>query len=66
MTVETLITAEECIEQMNYKGTVFRYKHTENKKILYAVFPFVQHIDIFDSPYCEDIKLIYDGTKWLL
>ncbi len=66
MTVETLSAAKRCIEEMNGKGTVFSYKHTITKKFLYAVFPFVQHIDIFDSPYCEEIKLIYDGTKWLL
>ena len=66
MTVETLLAAEECIEEMDNKGTVFCYKHTLTKKILYAVFPFNQHIDIFDSEYCDEIKLIYDGTKWLL
>ena len=66
MTVETLLTAEKCIKEMDNKGTVFRFKHTQTEKVLYAVFSFAQFIDIFDAPNCEDIKLIYNGTKWLL
>ena len=51
---------------MGGKGSVFRYKNTITKKTLYAVFNFTQWIDIFDSPFCEQIKLVYDGTDWIL
>lgn len=66
MTFKTLEAAEECLEEIHDVGTVFRYKHTITEEILYSVYPFSQHIDIFDSPYTENITLIYNGTKWLL
>lgn len=66
MTLDTLETAKKCIEEMSGKGTVFRYKNPVTNKVLYAVFSFTQFIDIFDSPFCEEIKLVYDGTDWVL
>ncbi len=66
MTVEKLETAEKCIEEMNGHGTVFRYRHTITNEILYAVYSFSQFIDIFDSPICTKVKLLYNGATWPL
>ena len=66
MTLETLEAAEKCLEEMNGHGTIFRYVHSHTKKVLYAVFSFTQFIDIFDSPFCSVVKLIYNGTTWLI
>ena len=66
MTVEKLETAEKCIEEMNGHGTVFRCQHSQTKKILYAVFTLAQFIDIFNSPICTKVKLLYNGTTWQL
>jgi len=66
MTLETLETAKKCIEEMGGHGSAFRYKNSITKKTLYAVFSLTQFIDIFDSSFCEEIKLVYDGTKWIL
>ena len=66
MTLETLEAAKKCIEEMGGHGSVFRYRNSITKKTLYAVFSFTQSIDIFDSPFCSEIKLLYNGTDWVL
>ena len=66
MTLETLEAAKECIRELCGNGSVFRYKNSITKKTLYAVFSFTQSIDIFDSPFCSEIKLLYNGIDWVL
>ena len=67
MTVDTLETAEEVVEEAGKSSVafVFRYKHSETGKVLYAVFMQGQYCDIYESPFCTDPEMLFENGEWV-
>lgn len=63
MTVETLFTVKEFIDETAGECRVYRYHHTLAKKDVFALFVRESDDDMVDAPYAENVLLLYDfGT----
>ena len=61
----TVYSLEEVKKVINEIGpdkvkVVFRYLHTRLKETRYAVFMEGEYVNVYRSPFCEDITKIYD------
>lgn len=67
MTVHSLQTAKDLVSEMgqNHVLGVYSYRHTMNNEQLWAVFLDSGVVDIYDSPFCKDIKVLFEKGKWL-
>lgn len=69
MTVSDIVVCYDLVQELISQGvgcsSVWEYRHTMTKKVLYAVFPNEQYCDIHESPYVERPVRIYNGKTWL-
>jgi len=67
LTVKSIKSVKELVEEMEEDqiGGIYKYRHVNTGKQLYAVFPKNQFIDIYQSPFCTEIETIFYNGKWL-
>lgn len=69
MTVQSIETVQELIEEMQEDGTgvgsAWEYTNGMNKKKMFAVFAPSAICDIFDSPFVQNPKQIWADGKFL-
>jgi hypothetical protein len=72
MTVESLESAKALVNELGIGNVKAIYRYTNvykkpesNDKLLFAVFASGQAIDIFESPYCENIQCLFMNGKWI-
>lgn len=66
MTVYSLETAKALVDEINTNKVtaVYSYRHSLTNDLLFAVFTKNSIIDIYDSPFCKDVKLLFENGKW--
>jgi len=66
LTVESVKSVKELVEEMGEDqiGGIYKYRHANTGKQLYAIFPKNQFIDIYHSPFCTEIECIFYNGKW--
>ena len=69
MTVDSIETVQDLIEEMQAEGTAvgsaWEFTNTVNDKIMFAVFPASQFCDIHQSPNVRHPELIWKKGKFI-
>jgi hypothetical protein len=62
-----LRVAREIVEEAGTENvqTVYEYKHSFNGEPHWAVFLKSCYVDIYESPFCLEPKLIFENGVWL-